>query len=407
MTGRQMVIDGQPFLVGIGIDITEHKRVEEKLQTMQKFQSIGTLAGGIAHNFNNILQGLYGNISFAKEELPKGHPVCALLEEAEKSMTRAVRLTKQLLTFAKGGTPIKENVSLVPLVEEVARIDLTGSSVSLVYHPDANLWTVDADKSQIQQVVSALVINARQAMPNGGHLYIALENADLLDTTLPSLSQGKYVRVTVRDDGPGIAPELLGQIFDPFFSTKQTGRGLGLATVWSIVTKHGGQISVESEVGKGTTFTLYLPASEAPQKSEATPSDSEHPTLRLSRPAKILVMDDEVSICRLAVHMLSSCGYSLANAPGGREAIELYKQALEADEPFDLVIMDLTIPGGVGGIQAIKELLTLNPNARAIVSSGYAEDPAMANPTAYGFKDAVAKPYSKNDLREVVARVLA
>jgi PAS domain S-box-containing protein len=222
----------------------ERQEAEAELQKIDKLQSVGTLAGGIAHDFNNILLGLFGNISIAMDDLPNDHPSYAPLKEAEKSMSRAVRLTKQLLTFAKGGTPVKENLSLGDMVEEVARFDLTGSNVSLVYHHDADLWPVEADKGQIQQVISNLVINARQSMLNGGHLTITLENADLPATAAPSLRPGRYVKVIVRDEGCGIEPKVIAQIFDPYFTTKQSGNGLGLATAWSIINKHKGHLGI-------------------------------------------------------------------------------------------------------------------------------------------------------------------
>ena len=412
-TYRWWLVRGVPFRdmdgkvlkwFGTCTDIDEVKKAESELQKVDKLQSIGTLAGGIAHDFNNILQGLFGNISLAMEVLSKEHPGYAPLEDAEKSMSRAVRLTKQLLTFAKGGVPVKEAVSLGAMVEETVRFDLSGSTVRLVCHQAEDLWPVDADRGQIQQVVSNLVVNARQAMPSGGHLTVTLENAELPAEAVPGLGQGRYVKVSVRDEGCGIEPGVIGRIFDPYFTTKPTGSGLGLATVWSIIAKHGGHIGVTSELGKGATFTIHLPASAVPRREEET---SKRPAHVISKPAKILVMDDEASVCRLAVQMLSPCGYSVTTTPGGREAIARCKQALEAGEPFDVAIMDLTIPGGVGGVQAIKDLLELTPHVRAIVSSGYADDPAMANPAAYGFKAALAKPYSQNELRDAVARILA
>jgi PAS domain S-box-containing protein len=241
------------------METTTQKRAEIELQKMQKMQTFGTLAGGIAHDFNNILMGLFGNIALAKTELPEAHPAFKPLEDAGKSMGRAISLTQQLLTLSKGGAPIKESLSLGSLCEEVARFDLSGSNVMLVLNQPADLWMAKADKGQIQQVISNLTINARQAMPNGGHLYITLENATLTDRTIPVLPAGRYVRMTVRDEGTGIDPKSIDRIFDPYFTTKQTGSGLGLATTYSIIKKHGGRIEVASEFGKGATFTLYLP----------------------------------------------------------------------------------------------------------------------------------------------------
>ncbi len=405
LSGASTTLGGRPSGIISVLDITGRKQAEAELQNMRKLQSVGTLAGGIAHDFNNILTGLYGNIALAKEELAKEHPGRAFLEEAEKSMNRAVRLAKQLLTFAKGGDPVKEDVSLGALTEEVARFDLSGSKVSLIYRQADDLWPVEADKGQIQQVVSNLTVNARQAMPEGGHLYITLENAALPEAAVAGLRGGNYVKVTVRDEGTGIDPKHLDRIFDPYFTTKQAGTGLGLATVWSIIGKHGGHIGVESELGKGTAFTLYLPASARMQQADVKqPAEECRPA---ARTARILVMDDDEAISIIAARMLAPCGYSVASAPGGREALELYKRAMESGEPFDAVIMDLTIPGGIGGKEAIKNFLAIDPHVRAIVSSGYDADPVMANYAEYGFKDVAAKPYTQSELREIVARVLA
>lgn len=406
-TTGQPLIDANGRLLGyrgFDADITERKNTEEELQKIDKLQSIGVLAGGIAHDFNNILQGLYGNISFAKEDLPKKHPSHEFLEEAEKSMTRAVWLTKQLLTFAKGGAPIKETINISPLIEETARFDLSGSNVKLAYHHAADLWPVDADKGQIRQVVSNLVINACEAMPNGGNLSITLKNTDLTANAVSVMRPGRYVRVVVKDDGKGLAAETINKIFDPYFTTKHFGNGLGLTTVWSIITKHGGHIEVVSELGKGAAFTFYLPASTSLLPAEAKPPvEVIHP---LPKFAKVLVMDDEEMICDLVVKMLTSNGYFVAPASGARETVALYKQALEEGTPFDLVILDLTIPGEPGGKEVIKDLQILDPKVKAIVTSGYADNFVMINPTAYGFKGAIVKPYISNDLLKIVSKIL-
>jgi len=385
-------------------DITERRRAESELQILQKLQSVGTLAGGIAHDFNNLLMGLFGSVSLAKSELAKDHPSYAPLEEAEHSMNRAVRLTKQLLTFAKGGEPVKEDVNLGALVEDVAPFDLSGSQVRLVYQQVENLWPARVDKGQIQQVISNLTINARQAMPAGGRLYITLENVEIQEDVGPSLQRGKYVEIVVRDEGSGIDPKYLGRIFDPYFTTKQTGDGLGLATVYSIVHRHGGHISVVSELGKGATFTLYLPASETSPQAESRQTATACPTLL--HPTSVLLVDDQEIVRVIVTKMLTRCGYSVATAPGGREALEMYKQALANGAPFDVVIMDLTIPGGIGGKEAIKNLLAIDPQVRTIVSSGYSDDPVMTNYAEYGFKGVAPKPYTLSELQEVLTQVL-
>lgn len=390
---------------GIDRDITERKKVEESLQKMEKLESIGTLAGGIAHDFNNILMGLFGNISMAKRDLPDDHPVLKRLAEAENSMNRATRLTKQLLTFAKGGAPVRENVCIAQLAEEVVRFDLSGSNVKLVFNQADDLWSAEVDKGQIQQVFSNLSINANQAMPDGGHLYLTLENLDNSAGSVPSLKKGKYIKVSVRDEGTGIAEKHFERIFDPYFSTKQSGSGLGLATVHSIIHKHGGDISVDSKYGKGTVFTFYLPAAEAPQQSPVEQPASHTPAE--GQKGGILVMDDEVMVCDLAVQMLETSGFAVATAADGQRAIDMYKQSMEDGETFAAVIMDLTIPGGIGGKEAIKEIIAIDPEARVIVSSGYADDPVMANYSAYGFQGIIAKPYTLDNLQDVLGRILA
>ncbi|MCD6388021.1 MAG: cache domain-containing protein [Desulfobulbaceae bacterium] len=406
-TGKILTRDeqGKPVrFAGTHQDITQRKRAEEELQKMDKLKSVGTLAGGIAHDFNNILMSLFGNISIAKLELSKDHPAFKFLSEAEKSMNRATRLTNQLLTFAKGGKPIKKDIPLDELVEGTVRFDLSGSNVKPVFETSANLWLAEVDKGQMQQVFSNLTINANQAMPDGGHLYITMENEDLSDKSLLDLKPGKYIKVTVRDEGTGIDKKHLERIFDPYFTTKQAGSGLGLATTYSIVNRHGGHISVESALGKGTVFTLHLPASEARRLPEAR-----EPAAKPFSPAqraKGLVMDDEEMIRDIASQMLKKNGYKVQTAEGGKQAIEMYSQALDSGEPFDAVILDLTIPGGMGGEAAIKEILVLDPKAKCIVSSGYADDRIMSNYTEYGFKDIVSKPYAISQLQEVLSRVL-
>ncbi len=397
-----IILDGKNYFYGL--DLTARKQAESELQKMQKLQSVGTLAGGIAHDFNNVLMGLFGNISLAKGGLGAKHPSFRLLDEAEKSMARAVRLTKQLLTFAKGGAPITEDVSLETLVDEVVRFDLSGSNVRYQVCQVDGLWQVDVDKGQIQQVVSNLTINARQAMPNGGNLFFSLENVDFQGEVLPGLRQGKYVRMTVRDEGVGIDQKNIDRIFDPYFTTKQNGSGLGLAVTYSIISQHGGHIGVVSEPGRGTTFTLYLPASVSPRRAET--GESRRAGSPPERPVRVLVMDDEEMILSVTARMLEPDGFVVAAARSGREAVEMYLQARASGTPFEAVIMDLTIPGGMGGCEAVKAILAGDPHARVIVSSGYAEDPVMANHAEYGFSGVLEKPYTRNRLLDVLAQVL-
>ena len=389
---------------GIFHDITERKKAEAELRKLQKLESIGTLAGGIAHDFNNILTGLFGNISIAKMKLSKDHPGFKSLEEAENAMSRATSLTRQLLTFAKGGEPVREDVSLGEIVSEVTGFALSGSNVMPVFEQADDLWIAEVDKGQVQQVFSNLIMNANQAMPDGGHLYITLENADISKNAASNLNPGKYIKVTVQDEGIGIDQKHLDRIFDPYFSTKQAGSGLGLATVYSIINKHGGHISADSELGKGTTFTLYLPVSESRQLPKTKRPGAEPSTL--GQTARILVLDDEEMVREVITEMLKISGFSVETADGGKQAIEMYKQSMDAGEPFDVVIVDLTIPGGIGGKKVVKELLTIDSEAKVIVSSGYSTDPIMANYSEYGFKGRLAKPIQMEDLKKELIRVM-
>ena len=389
---------------GVGRDITERKQAEEELQAMRKLKSVGILAGDIAHDFNNILMGLYGNISLAKEMLSNDHPVFKLFEEAEISMSKATRLTNQLLTFAKGGAPVRENVHVGELVKEITLLDLSGSNVKPVFHQADDLWMAEVDKGQIQQAFSNITINAVQSIPNVGHLYISLENTDISENEVPNLNQGKYIKVTVRGEGAGIDQSHIDRIFDPYSSTKQTGIGLELATTYSMISNHGGHISVDSELGKGTTFTLYLPASESQQLPETRILEAKPSTKKQA--TRILVMDDDDEIRKVATLMLERTGYLVETAFDGKQAIELYRQSMDAGDPFGVVIMDLTIPGGTGGKEAVKDLLEIDPEAKVIVSSGYSDNHVIANYAEFGFKGIAIKPYTISKLREVVSQVL-
>ncbi|MGM0453848.1 MAG: hybrid sensor histidine kinase/response regulator [Thermodesulfobacteriota bacterium] len=391
-------------LVGVHTDLTERKQAEVELQKMDKLKGVGTLAGGIAHDFNNILTGLFGNMSMARALLAENHPAAKPLEEAEKSMDRATRLTKQLLTFSKGGDPVKADASLGLLVEETVRFDLSGSNVRPVFTIADDLWPAQVDRGQIQQVFSNLAINADQAMPDGGHLYISLENAEISEKEVQRIEPGRYVRVTIRDEGTGIAQRHLERIFEPYFSTKQTGNGLGLATVFSIINKHGGHISVSSAPGSGAAFTLYLPASDKAKLPERKPPGPQVPEMK--QKARVLVMDDEEMIRKVAAEMLEISGYEVETATDGKQAVAMYKQSMASGKRFDVVIMDLTVRGGMGGVEALENLLEVDPRVTAVVSSGYAGDPVLAKYTEFGFKGIVPKPYSFKRLQEALQQIL-
>ncbi len=385
-------------------DVTEEYLMREELQKMQQLEKIGTLAGGIAHDFNNILSGIFGNIALAKRRAEENHPCVKYLDQAEVSANRAKNLTGKLLTFAKGGEPIKDYISLSDLVKEVAEFDLSGSNIKLVFDYPDDLWATKVDKGQIQQVFSNLVINASQAMPKGGHIYIQLKNEEHKNDLTIITRPGKYVQATLRDEGEGIDEKNLHRIFDPYFSTKQTGRGLGLATVNSIIHKHGGHINVDSKKGQGTTFTLCLPAED--EKLSPEFSQPQEDTFLDKQGLKVLLMDDERTIRTLTTEMLYNLGCTVESTDAGKAAIELYSQALEDGAPYDLAILDLTIPGDIGGKDAIKEILALDPQAKAIASSGYADDPVMSNHTNYGFTGVAAKPYTQEELKGAIIKAL-
>ncbi len=395
---------GEDNILATVRNVTENTNAEEELRKLQRLKSIGTLAGGIAHDFNNILTGLFGNISIAKMKLSRDHPGFKPLEEAESSMNRAIHLTRQLLTFARGGEPVREDISLSELIQEVLVFDLSGSNVMPVFKRAEDLWITEADKGQLQQVFSNLIINADQAMPDGGHLYITLENADIKKNEVSNLNPGKYVKATIRDEGTGIDQKHLDRIFDPYFSTKQAGSGLGLTTVYSIVSKHEGYISVDSELGTGTTFTLYLHASVSRQLPE-----KKQPKMKPSTPgktARILVMDDEEIIRKVSKVMLEEYGYTVDYAVDGKEAIKKYISSEKAGHPYNLVILDLTIPGGMGGKEAVRELLAIDPEVKAVVCSGYSTDPVMTNFSEYGFRGKLAKPFEIKNLIKEITRVM-
>jgi PAS domain S-box-containing protein len=388
-------------------DTTDRKRLEEEQQRVAKLESVGMLAGGIAHDFNNILTAILGNISLAGMDAAPGSELSESLEQAEKASLRAKALTMQLLTFSKGGAPVLKLASLTELLKDTAGFALSGSNVKCNLSIPAGLWHAEIDEGQVSQVIHNLVINAQQAMPTGGAIDILAENMVLSKTQGPGkglpLKEGDYIRIAVTDHGTGILKDHLEKIFDPFFTTKQKGNGMGLAISFSIARQHGGHISVESELGSGSTFCLYLPASV----QISTPKGDKKGTIKPVGRARILVMDDEKGVRDIASRMLKHIGYKdIEFAEDGAEAIKLYKAAMKAGNPFNVAILDLTIPGGMGGQAAIRELLKIDPSVKAIVSSGYIDDPVMAKHRDHGFSGVVAKPYTIEELRKAVQEVI-
>ncbi len=398
------IFDRESKIIGgvlVFSDITEKRRMQEELIKVEKLESIGVLAGGIAHDFNNILTAIIGNVALTKSYAEPGSNVFAKMSEIERAAFRARDLTQQLLTFSKGGKPVKKTISLNRIFYDLAMFALGGSNVGLKYTPPPELWPVEADESQISQVINNLVINAVQAMPDGGIIQGALRNITLSASSPLPLADGRYVEMTLQDCGSGISKKNLRRIFDPFFTTKKTGSGLGLSTAYSIIEKHHGYIAVESHVGRGTLFTVYLPASD-----KQIVDQPELGTEMARGTGKILIMDDEEIILDVVAAILDKAGYSVALARDGREMLAIYEKAQRNGEAFDVVILDLTIPGGMGGKEAIEHLLRLDPQAKALVSSGYSNDPVMADFSSFGFRGAVAKPYKIEELCKAVSDIL-
>jgi two-component system cell cycle sensor histidine kinase/response regulator CckA len=399
------IIDQAGQVIGVVLvfqDITVKRQTEAELQKMEKLTSLGILAGGIAHDFNNILTGILGNISLAMLTTPQQEEVTQRLVEAEQATLRARGLVQQLLTFAKGGAPVKEVASLGEIIRESATFACRGSQVRCDFTWPMDLWPAEVDPGQISQVIQNLVINAIQAMPTGGAITITAENITLQDDQGLPLPPGRYVKIKVRDQGIGIPPDYLPKIFDPYFSTKQKGSGLGLATAYSIIKNHDGYMTVESTLGKGTTFSLYLAASS--QKIKSIPRSSV--ALLHTGSGRILVMDDDPGVRQVAGKILTHLGYEVDYASDGATAIDKYQEAIRAGRPFDLVIMDLTIPGGMGGQETIQALLKIEPGTRAIVSSGYADDPIMTNYQDHGFVGVIKKPYKISTFSHVLHEIL-
>jgi PAS domain S-box-containing protein len=382
-------------------DVTERAKLESEMLRATKLESVGVLAGGIAHDFNNLLTVIMGNVTLAMLDTQVQTAGGQWLQEAEKGLMRARDLTQQLLTFAKGGDPIRSAVQLAEVVRETAQFCLHGAKARCHFEIAQDLWAADVDKGQIGQVVQNLVLNASQAMPQGGTIWINLAN----DSAAPLRTglAGPTVRLSVSDTGGGIRPEHLGKIFDPYFTTKREGSGLGLATVYAIVKKHGGYIEVESELGRGTRFRIWLPATKSAQASTLTSTPfGGSPSMN----GRVLLMDDEEGIREMASQLLRRIGFVVEAAPDGAAAVEAYQRGQAEGRRFDLVIMDLTVPGGMGGLDCMRELLKLDPQVRAIVSSGYSSDPVMSDHRAYGFKGMIPKPYRITDFAKVIRQVL-
>lgn len=404
----------QPLnLTGTNRDITIYRETQEALQAsveelaveknrseilkIQKLESLGLLAGGIAHDFNNLLAAILSNVQLVSFKLKKGLDGSKDLKAVEKAALKASNLTKQLLAFSKGGAPVKHTAMLSEIITETVEFTLGGSPVKCEYNLSPHLWTVEIDGGQISQVIQNLIINACQAMPEGGVIKVSAHNQEVSAGNEMMLSPGNYVKVEIEDQGTGIPEKDLTRIFDPYFTTKKKGNGLGLSTCYYIMKNHDGYIGVRSKVGSGSTFYFYLPAASDYRvqcRKEDLPLTEGN--------GRILLMEDEPLIRNSVREFLENCGYQVSVAEDGSAAIALYKEGKENSAPFDIVIMDLTIPGGMGGKEAVKHVLSIDPQARVIVSSGYSNDPVMSDYQKYGFCNVVTKPYKMEELSEKI-----
>jgi PAS domain S-box-containing protein len=384
---------------GYAHDITTLKLEEEALSNVQKLESLGILAGGIAHDFNNLLGGIFGFIDLAAM-ITNEPDVAELLNDSLLTIDRARGLTQQLLTFAKGGTPVKKIESLVSLLQETAKFALSGSQIKCEFYIAPNLWLCKCDRNQIGQVVDNILINAHQAMPNGGTVIIGAENVIIEGMQdKPTLKAGKYVKVSIRDQGVGIPKEIITRIFDPFFTTKKKGHGLGLSTCYSIIHRHEGFIEAESEIGTGTTVRFFIPAT-----SETVQEERNVESTISEKCGTVIFMDDEESIRKAVSHMLKTIGYAVIVTQNGLEAIERLKAEIHNGRQVTAVILDLTVPGGMGGLETVVIIRELCPDLPVFVSSGYADSPVMAKPKEYGFTDSICKPFRIVDMSTMLQR---
>ncbi len=382
-------------------NLNEKEQMEDELIRHDRLESLSVLAGGIAHDFNNLLTGILAGLSLARMQLAEAEPLESMktLEEVEEQVKVASRLTHQLLTFSKGGEPALKTLRMEDFLDESVRFGLRGSSVVASFDMEKGLWPVQGDQGQLHQVINNLTINAVQAMNGKGQIRVHAKNL-LLNHPYKTLPPGRYVRIDICDNGPGVPTELLDRIFDPFFTTKKSGHGLGLASSFSILKRHGGLLEVDNLPEGGACFRLYLP----PGNPEDQPQ-TRTVTVAQYR-ARVLVMDDQDTILKLLTRMLEKIGLEVTTARNGEEAIILYQQAMASGHKYELVILDLTVPDGMGGQECMRNLLDLDPQVRAVVSSGYSDDPVMARASQYGFVDRLAKPYTISDVWALITRVL-
>jgi two-component system cell cycle sensor histidine kinase/response regulator CckA len=393
---------GEKALQVIARDITERRKIQDELLRAQKLESLGVLAGGIAHDFNNILTGILGNLSFVRMQIDASHGIASRLDQCEKAAMQASELTRQLLTFSRGGEPVKKLLEPASLIRDAASFTLRGSNIGSVVLVANDLWCVEADAGQINQVLHNLLLNAAQAMPTGGEVTVTAANESLVQGNPHQLPPGDYIRIVVEDRGCGISMENLVRVFDPYFTTKSEGSGLGLASVYSIVKRHGGAVEVTSTPGAGSSFAVLLPASPGIRPDGADITETPVP----AGSGRVLVMDDEELIREVASEILRFLGYDVEDCADGREAVERFREAKDRNAPFSAVILDITVPVGMGGKQAANLMLEIDPDAVLIVSSGYSNDPVIANFREYGFSGVIPKPFNADRLAGELARLV-
>jgi PAS domain S-box-containing protein len=394
-------IDGKPFFLGFHRDISERKKTEAALANVQKMESLGLLAGGIAHDFNNILTTVVGSLTLLRSGTKLSAEDQELITEADAACRTAIQLARQLLTFSTGGSPLVKVLDLRPLIRQTASFATRGSNARCVFDLGELPLAVKIDSDQFVQVIQNLIINAAQAMPKGGHIIVSASLVTLKEKELPPLAAGRYVQVRVQDQGIGILPAHLNKIFDPYFSTKPSGRGLGLAVCHSILTRHAGHISAESQPGAGAAFIMHLPASDA----AAVVAENE-PRPLVPGSGRILLMDDDARLSKVFKRMLKHLGYEADSVESGMAALETYRQAIKTGKPYDAVILDLTVPDGMGGKETVVKLKELDPEVKAIVSTGYSDSQVAAKYSAYGFCAVLLKPYRMEDVSNTLRRVI-
>jgi CheY-like chemotaxis protein len=384
-------------------DITQLKLIETQLQRSQKLESLGVLAGGIAHDFNNLMGGIYGLIDLANEETDS-KIVSAYLSKALATIDRARELTAQLLTFATGGAPVQTLTSLIPFIQDTTQITLNRLGLFCKFEIDTDLFSCKIDKNQIRQVINNIITNAKEAMPKDGIIEIIAKNVTLGNNDRCTLTAGNYVKISIKDSGIGIPEKTIPRIFDPFFTTKEKSHGLGLPTSYSIINRHGGVIDVESVVGKGSTFHIYLPASTDPRDASVVPAKKQ--TINGNDKGTIIVMDDEDVMRETISTVLESLGYSVVSKSDGREVLAFFIHQTKSQHTIAGLLLDLTVPGGMGGKAVVEEIRKIDSEIPVFVASGYADDPVMKNPVKFGFNASICKPFRKFELAEMLQKYL-